>query len=75
MGKSAAAMVEAYPMLIKVTDEISVTNQLTEACMLHLSSEFFYTELEALAYLNHTNFSFSSLCLETFAGRATKNST
>ena len=54
LGKSAAALVEAYPMLIKLIDEISVTNQLTEACMLYLSSQFFYTELEALAYFNHT---------------------
>ena len=35
-GKSAAALVEAYPMLIKLIDEISVTNQLTEACILYL---------------------------------------
>ena len=54
MGKSAAALVEAYPMLIKLIDDISVTNQLTEAYMLYLSSEFFYSELEALAYFNHT---------------------
>ena len=54
LGKSAAALVEAYPILIKLIDEISVTNQLTEACILYLSSEFFYTELEALAYFNHT---------------------
>ena len=53
LGKSTAALVEAYPMLIKLIDEISVTNQPTEACMLYLSSEFFYTELEALAYFNH----------------------
>ena len=59
MGKSAAALVEAYPMLIKLIDEISVTNQLTEVCMLYLSSDFFCTELEALIYFNHTvNFSF-----------------
>ena len=54
LGKSAAALVEVYPMLIKLIYEISVTNQLTEGCMLYLSSEFFYTELEALAYFNHT---------------------
>ena len=54
LGRSAAALVEAYPMLTKLTDEISVTNQLTEDCMLYLSSEFFYTELEALAYFNQT---------------------
>ena len=53
-GKSAAALVEVYPMLIKLIYEISVTNQLTEGCMLYLSSEFFYTELEALAHFNHT---------------------
>ena len=41
-------------MLIKLNDEISVTNQFTEACMLYLSSEIFYNELEALAYFNHT---------------------
>ena len=54
LGRSAAALVEAYPMLTKLIDEISVTNQLTEDCMLYLSSEFFYTELEALAYFNLT---------------------
>ena len=54
LGKSAAALVEAYPMLIKLIDDISVKNQLTEACMLYLSSESFYSELEALAYFNHT---------------------
>ena len=54
LGKSAAALVEAYPMLIKLIDDISVKNQLTEACMLYLSSESFYSELEALAYFKHT---------------------
>ena len=54
MGKSATAVVEAFPMLIKLLDEISVTNQLTEGCMLYLLSECFYTELEALEYFNHT---------------------
>ena len=36
LGKSAAALVEVYPMLIKLIDEINVTNQLTEACILYL---------------------------------------
>ena len=54
LGRSAAALVEAYPMLTKLIDEISVTNQLTDDCMLYLSSEFFYTELEVLAYFNQT---------------------
>ena len=54
LGKSAATLIEAYSTLIKLIDEISVTNRLTEACMLYLLHEFFYTELEALAYFNHT---------------------
>ena len=41
LGKFAGALVEGYPMLIKLTDEINVMNQLAEACMLCLSSEFF----------------------------------
>ena len=54
MGKSAAALVEVHPILIKLIDEISLMIQLKETCMLYLSSEFFYTELETLAYFNHT---------------------
>ena len=53
LGKAAAAIVDAHPMLIMLLDEASNTNQLTQSCNLYLSSEFFLTELETLAWFNY----------------------
>ena len=46
LGKAAAAIVEAYPILRLLLDEITTTNQIIEACKIYMESEFFYNELE-----------------------------
>ena len=54
LGKAAAAILEAYSILRMLPDECNSTNQLVEACRLYMASELFYTELQCLAYLNHS---------------------
>ena len=54
LGKAAATIVEAYPMLRLILDETTTTNQLIEACKI-------YTELETLAYFIEKN-SQTELC-------------
>ena len=64
LGKAAASLVEALPILRKVIAEADRTNLLIESCSLYLSSELFITELQALAYFNyHVTFPFL-LCME-----------
>ena len=53
LGKAAAALVDAYPILEMLLNEIQNTNQLSEACQLYLSSEVFKTELQTLAFFYH----------------------
>ena len=67
LGKAAAAIVEAYPMLRLILDESTTTNQLIEACKIYIESELFYTELETLAYFNyHITFPFLNV-IEKFS--------
>ena len=64
LGKAAASLVEALPILRKVIAEADHTNLLIQLCSLYLSSELFITELRALAYFNyHVTFPFL-LCME-----------
>ena len=53
LGKAAASVVDAYPILKLLLDEVQETNQLVEACKIYIESEIFLTELEVLAYFNH----------------------
>ena len=53
LGKAAASILEALPMLRKLLDETDSVNQLVESCKLYLSSGLFLTELEVLTYFNH----------------------
>ena len=53
LGKAAAAILEAYPILNMLLEEVNSTNQLIEACNIYMSSEFFKTELEVLTYFNY----------------------
>ena len=53
LGKAAASLLEALPVLRKFLDETKATNQLVEACRIYLASEIFLTELEVLAFFNH----------------------
>ena len=53
LRKAAAGIVEAYPILRLLLDEITTTNQLIEACKIYMENEFFYTELETLAFFNY----------------------
>ena len=53
LGKAAASLVEAYPIIKLVLNEVQETNQLVEACKIYIESEIFQTELEVLAYFNH----------------------
>ena len=58
LSKAAAAIVEAYLILRLLLDETTTTNQLIEACKIYMESEFFFTELETLAFFNyHVSFS------------------
>ena len=50
LDKAASAIVEAYPILRLLLDETTTTNQLVEACKIYIESNFFYTELETLAF-------------------------
>ena len=53
LGKSAASLLEAYPILKMLVDEVTESNQLVEACRIYMASEIFRTELEVLAYFTH----------------------
>ena len=53
LGKAAASLLQALPVIRKVLDETDTSNQLTDSCQLYLESELFITELETLAYFNH----------------------
>ena len=53
LGKSAASLVEAFPILKMLVEVVVGSNQLVEACKIYLSSEIFLTELEVLAYFTH----------------------
>ena len=53
LGKSAASLVKAYPILKLLVDEVVESNQLAEACKIYISIEIFLTELEVLAYFTH----------------------
>ena len=64
LGKSAASLLAAYPILQMVVDEVKETNQLVESCRIYLASEIFKTELEVLAYFTqHVTFPFLN-CVE-----------
>ena len=69
MGKAAAAIVEAFPVLKILVSETATSNQLVEACKIYVESELFYTELEPLAFFNfHATFPFLNaveVCLHT----------
>lgn len=67
LGKVAAAITEACPLLTMLLDEATTTNLLVEVCRLYIASEIFLTELETLAYFNYyVTFPFL-LCLERSA--------
>ena len=53
LGKSAASLVEAFPILRIMLDEVTESNQLIEACKIYMSSKLFLTELPVLAYFNY----------------------
>ena len=53
MCKSAASLVEAYPILKLLVGEVVESNQLVEACKIYIPIEIFLTELEVLAYFTH----------------------
>ena len=53
LGKAAASLVKAYPIIKLLLNEVQETNQLVEACKIYIESEIFQTELEVLAYFNH----------------------
>ena len=53
LGKSAAALMEAYPILRMVLDETHTSNQLVDSCHIYMESELFLSELRALAYFNY----------------------
>ena len=58
LGKAAAAIVEAYPLLRLKLEETTTSNQLI-ACKIYIESELFYTELKTLEYFNyHITFPF-----------------
>ena len=64
LGKSAASLVEAFPILKMLVEEVVESNQLVEACKIYLSIEIFLTELEVLAYFTyHVTFPFLH-CIE-----------
>ena len=50
---SYASLVEAYPILKLLVDEVVESNQLVEACKIYISIEIFLTQLEVLAYFTH----------------------
>lgn len=53
LGKAAASILEAYPILRMTLDETHTSNQLVESCSIYLQSELFFSELHALAYFNY----------------------
>ena len=48
-----ASLVEAYPILKLLVDEVVESNQLVEACKIYIPIEIFLTALEVLVYLTH----------------------
>ena len=50
---SAASFIHAHPSLEMLLAETSKTNLLVEACKLYLECEFFWTELQVLAYFTY----------------------
>ena len=42
LGKAAASIVEAYPILTMILDETHTSNQLVEACFIYMQSELFF---------------------------------
>ena len=53
LGKAAVSIAQVYPVLKMLLDEKTSINQIVEAYKIYLSSELFFTELEALAFFNH----------------------
>ena len=53
LGKSAASLLEAYPILKMLVEKVAVNNQPVEAYKIYLASEIFKTELEVLAFFTH----------------------
>ena len=53
LGKSAASLLGAYPILKMVEEKVADSNQLVEACKIYLASEIFKIKLEVLAFFTH----------------------
>ena len=53
-GYMAAAIVECIPQFIKVLNQTTHSNMLTEACRLYLESDYIITALKCLANFTHT---------------------
>ena len=53
LGKAAASLLEALPIIKKVVDETYNNNVLIEACKLYIESELFIMALEVLVLFNH----------------------
>ena len=53
LGKFAASLHEANPILKMLVQKVTEINQLVEACKIYLASEIFKTELEGLAFFTH----------------------
>ena len=58
LGKAAASLLEALPIIKKVVDETYNNNVLIEACKLYIESELFIVALEVLVLFNHHIFLF-----------------
>ena len=59
LGKAAASLLEAFPIIKKVLDETYNNSLLIEACKLYIEGELLIRELEVLAFFNnHVSFSF-----------------
>lgn len=56
LGKAWASLLKALLVLTKLLDETEGTNQLVEACRIHLASKIFLAELEVFAFFNHVTF-------------------
>jgi hypothetical protein len=54
LGLTAASIIEAHPYLVMLVEESAAQNLLAESSRMYLSSEFFLTELQVLAYFTHT---------------------
>lgn len=62
LWKSAASLLEVYPILKILVEKVTESDQLVEACKIYLASGLFKTELDVLAFfLNQETFPFHHL--------------